>query len=550
MRNYEIADFSAKVQQIIKEKNVDRNKNNKIDDNELQDLLSNINNDEKQDVLQVINNLKKENNGNYETNSKSNSFLKEYLIGKAGQKGIEIPANLQINVSSPKEFSKEYKELLKYIRTNIYGARVADMFNLLTKDTTSVSAKVSKMKISEEDKSKILKLKEMFDNYYKIEIKFGDKSFDLLNMQEKDEESLKEISPEFAKFIKDEAKEMRKNATKFAQGEIEAVELSQAGESSRHFVPTLLTILAGTTGYGIAKNLWDNHQSKKNYISFLKNIRETSRQKIGFVNPFTDIAEKIKSNKGSKAAIAMALLGTAFFTLAGSVDDICGCVKDYKQDKDNFGESKAKPLAWISAIAGVATSFLVGSTMDNIGDIKRARVIKKKEFFKTLNSAQKARAKNLMKKFAPSKWGRLKNLGVLTGLGMLIASCSSGSSWASMAGTRFFFGQNGDDLVKKNIISEEENTFKNTNDNMMKYEAYKGKWRGIAVGPTSDPVLGSTFAASGLLFNANPFVSSLFFGLQGCSETLTACAYQLTGDEVRESELDKKKKELVKSVKA
>lgn len=543
---YEITQFSQAAQQVIREKNIDKDKNGKIDNNELQELLSNVDEKLKEDILGFVKEEKTDTN--YETNSKNNSFLKEYLEGKAKKNGINIPENLEINVSSPKEFSNEYKNLLRYVRTEIYGARVADMFNLLTKDNETVKEKVQTMKISDEDKQKILQLKNMFDKYYKIEIAFDGQSIDLLNISKDDEDKLKKVSPEFADFIKEEADSMRKNATKFAQKEIEAVELSSAGESSRDFIPTLLTILGCTTGYGIAKSVWDNHQSKKDYANFIKEMRATSRQKIGFVNPFTDIAEKIQKNRGSKLGIAMALLGTLFFTAAGSIDDVCGCVKDYKQDKDNFGESKAKTLAYISGAAGIATSFLVGSTMDNIGDINRAKTVKKKEFFKTLSNEEKVRAKNLMRKFGPSKLKQFGKLGTIAGLGMLIASCSSGSSWTSMAGTRLFFGQNGDELVKKNIISEEENSFKNTNANMMKYEAYKGKWRGIAVGPTSDPVLGSTFATSGLLFNANPFVSSLAFGVQGCSETLTACAYQLTGDDVRESVLDKEKKALVASV--
>jgi len=55
---------------------------------------------------------------------------------------------------------------------------------------------------------------------------------------------------------------------------------------------------------------------------------------------------------------------------------------------------------------------------------------------------------------------------------------------------------------------------------------------------------------SGLLFNANPYISSATFAVQGCSETLTACGYQIFGDDVRASKLEKEKQELLNSVKA
>ena len=98
---------------------------------------------------------------------------------------------------------------------------------------------------------------------------------------------------------------------------------------------------------------------------------------------------------------------------------------------------------------------------------------------------------------------------------------------------------------KVNGVIESTNA---ANENMMKYEAYKGKWRGIAVGPTSDPTIGFTFGATGLLASANPYVSAAAFSLQGCSETLTACGYQLLGDNSRCNELEKEKQALEESV--
>lgn len=481
-------------------------------------------------------------------NSKNNLFLKDYIIGKAKQQGIDIPKEIEIKISSPEKLSDDDVKLLNYVRREIYGSRVNDMFNLLNKELEEVEHKVSGMKISQDDKDRILKLKKVLDEYYKIELEFQDKKANVLKLEKESLSEIENFSPSFAEFIEKEQNDLKKKTRKFAQGEMEAVVLSEAAESSKKFVPTLLSILALSAGYGISKSVYDAHCEKKNLTEFMKNVRETSHKKITFVNPLTDIKEKLASTKGSKWKSLLALGGIIAITLGGSIDDISGCIKDYKQDKDNFGKKKALPLAIFSGVMGFLTSFLVSSTMDNAADINKAKSIKRKEFMKKLSPEKAERAKKLMKKFSPSKMTRLKHLGIAGGLGVLIAMCSSGSSWASMVGTRFFFKQNGDKLVKKNIIDKKENNAKNTNKNMMKYEAYKGKWRGIAVGPTSDPVLGSTFAMSGLLFNANPYISSATFALQGCSETLTACGYQLLGDGSRANKLEKEKQNLLKSV--
>jgi hypothetical protein len=115
-----------------------------------------------------------------------------------------------------------------------------------------------------------------------------------------------------------------------------------------------------------------------------------------------------------------------------------------------------------------------------------------------------------------------------------------------MAGTRMLFGLKGDKLEEKNIITKDENTSQKATENMMKYEAYYGKWDGIAKG---DPTIGSIGGGLGLFTHTNPYLQNISFGLQGCSETLTACGVQLLGDEARKSNLDKEKETLVKSVK-
>ena len=492
--------------------------------------------------------------GNYEENSKNNSFLKDYLIIKAEGK---IPQGMSINVSSPKEYSEEFRELLKNVRVDIFGARVADMFKLLIQDENAVKDRVSQMKISDTEKNKIVQLKKLFDNYYKISAQYEGKSYNILHPTQDELNELNEKAPEFAEFIQKENNNLKKNTVKFAQLELEHLELSDAGQESKDVVPLLLGILGFLGIKDVYKAIRDRKDALKDPAGFLQEQRALRRAKGGFVNPFTDLVEKFKAGKmkyKSKWLAPLALLPIIGTTLAGSVDDISGAFKDYFQDKECFGKDKSLKLNTFAAFMGFATSFAISSTYENILDKKRATKYVHNNFLKEAKeNGTIDRVKRLQKAFAPSKLQRFKTGGKAAlgaGLfGMLIASATSGSSWTSMLGTRYFFGQNGDKLADKNIIDKEDNTFENSNENMMKYEAYSGKWHGIAVGPTSDPVVGFTFGATGALTSPYAAIASTAFTTQGCSETLTASAYQLLGGTVRENKLDNAKEDLVKSAK-
>lgn len=525
---YEISSFNNTAQQIIRDKNIDTNNNGIIEETEMAELLTAAGKENIESLL----------NDSYETNSKSNVFLKQYLEGKAMQQGVNIPDGLNIKISSPSEFSDEYKSLLRDVRKDIYGARVLDMFNLLTKNKEEVNTKVDEMKISDEDKNKIIKLKELFDNYYKVEAEYNGKTINLLNPNQEDKQTLEDISPEFAKFMEEENATLKKHTIEFAKKEIKSEELSEAGFWSRVGAP----IVMGIMGLGLYRGFAETKQKVKaaqDLTSLLAEQREIYKAgRPKFVNPIKAFGTAIKGAKGKGVLAIIAgsgVLGSYLWkTLLGSLDDLSGCVKDAVQDTDNFGFGKAMAIALPSAAAGVLSSAFIAPTID-------AHI--------EYNCAEKLLRKHgeLPKLKGISKFAKLGTKGLIgAGLGVIIAACSSGSSWASMAGTRYLFGRNGDDLVKKNIISEEENTSKNSNNNMMEYEAYYGKWDGIAKG---DPTIGSIGGGLGLFTSTNPYVQNLSFGLQGCSETLTACGVQLMGDKVRENALDKDKKELVESVK-
>jgi len=574
MGNYDIERFNVKTQNLIREQKIDDgNGIIEVDNGELAKLLSATGESDVSNLLKL----------SYSTNTDKNIFFKQYIEEKANQKGVKLPKGLNITISSPAELSTDFTTLLREVRTNIYGARINDMFNLIVQDIKTVENKVSQMEISSEDANKILELKKMFDSYYKIEATYNGETYNLL---QPNFDELEKISPEFAKFIQEENKILRENSIKFTKEEISADVLKDAGENSVNFLPTLMGVLAASFALGMSQSAYDAYNIKyapivdelsakfkstkkglnplkwfnaskdfvkgfynsnknkkfysaglRDYITEQKTIANTENIKT-FVNPVKSVAEKMKNAKGKWGKI-LALGGTFALTALGSIDDCCGCTKDYKQDKDNFGKGFALPVALGSGFFGVASSFAIAETIDHNSSVMQAKRFVTRNQNKNLGFLQK-----MVKSIKPSTFKTAGKLGLV---GMIIASCSSGSSWASMAATRWKFGKNGDELVAKNIISAEENTIKSANDNMMEYAAYIGKWRGIAVGPTADPVVGFTFGSTGLLSHYNPYIAGAAFGLQGSSETWTASVLQGLDNSLNTNEIESMKKDFIET---
>jgi hypothetical protein len=531
MGNYEITNFKSEIQTLIQNKNIDKNENKIIEseNGELAELLSAANENSIDNLLNS--------NIEYAKNTKSNNFLKDYIETKAEMSNIKIPDGMKISISSPKEVSNEYKELLKYVRKEIYQARISDMMALLVQDKESVSQRVQTMKISDSDKSKIMELKSKFDSYYKIEAEFDGENIDLLNPTDTESQYLSEKAPEFAKFMNNERSELKKQVINFAEKEIEGTELSEAGFWSRVGAP----IVMGIMGLGLYRGFQETRDNAKKAKDLGKFLQEQQAiYKAGtpkFVNPLKAYKNAFKSAKGRNGMLLVGgtvLASYLWKTLMGSLDDLSGCVKDAVQDTDNFGLGWGIGIAIPSAIAGVLSSAFISPTIDAHIEYNRAEKY-------LIKSGLLPKAKGVSKYLKMGKKGLIG-----AGLGCIIAACSSGSSWASMAGTRWLFGHKGDELEKKNIITKEENSSKSATDNMMKYEAYYGKWDGIAKG---DPTIGSIGGGLGLFTHTNPILQNISFGLQGCSETLTACGVQMFGDKVRQNKLEKAKQELVQSAK-
>ena len=261
------------------------------------------------------------------------------------------------------------------------------------------------------------------------------------------------------------------------------------------------------------------------YLVYQKALHNQGLKK--WVNPIT----KFKNAKG--AAFWTLVAGT----MALSLDDCLGAGKDFFQDQNNFGFGTGLGFAVAGVAGGIASSAAVVPTFQGIVDHTRAdKTLRKMGILPKLNIANKFLHK-----------GKLALLGIP--LGLVLASTSSGSSWTSMGLSRWLIGKNGDDLEKKNIIDKKDNTFTASNENMMEYEAYKGKWEGITTGYTGDWTIGTIGGAAGVFTHSNPVIQNTFTTLQGCSETLTASGYQVLGNTLRDVELNKQKRELVESAK-
>ncbi len=261
------------------------------------------------------------------------------------------------------------------------------------------------------------------------------------------------------------------------------------------------------------------------YLVYQKALHDQGLRK--WINPIT----KFKNAKG--AAFWTLVAGT----MALSLDDCLGAGKDFFQDQNNFGTAVGLGFAGAGIAGGIASSAAVVPTFQGIVDYTRAdKTLRKMGVLPKLKVANKFLRK-----------GKLALLGIP--LGLVLASTSSGSSWTSMGLTRLLMGMNGDKLEKKNIIDKKDNTFSSTNENMMEYEAYKGKWEGITTGITGDWTIGSVGGAAGVFTHSNPIIQNTFTTLQGCSETLTASGYQILGNTIRNAELNKQKQELVELAK-
>ncbi len=505
------------------------------------------------------------------------------------------------------EQTEKVKELYLFhdVRVNIFKARIKDMFTLLSKDKKDVEKRVEQMHISDEQKEEIMQVKNFLDRYYKVEAEYDGKTYNLLNLSQEDLEELNEKSPELAKFLEKIRPEIKKHSATFAQKEMQSEELSDAGQSSQWIAwPLMLALGIGLgKGYFEGKAMKEGIKQSEKFAEFIRKnpqegqaildkcvkkfnklnkngtiytkdgelagtkLIERYMKNIGFeggefivqqkaiqsqglkkwVNPIT----KFKNTRG--AALTALILGT----MSLSMDDCLGAGKDFFQDQNNFGFATGLGFAAAGITGGILSSAAFIPTFQGVVDYLRAdKTLSKMGITPNRKMSEKLFTEKTIQKMnkIPIIGGKpvigLAVGGLMTLLGVTLASTSSGSSWTSMALTRWLLGKNGDELEKKNIIDAKDNTFVATDKNMMEYDAYKGKAKGITYSiPTGDWFIGTTGGVLRAFTHSNPVIQNTFTTLQGCSETLTASGYQILGDHTRNSAIREQKEQLVKSAK-
>lgn len=467
---------------------------------------------------------------NKSANTEKNVFLKEYVEKKLEKENIKLPEGFEITVKSPTEISEEDRKLLRDVRVNTYKARVNDMFNLLKEDKLYVTDRVKEMGISDKEKSDLLDLKAKYDNYYTIELNTPDKSYDLINLTEEDKNELNEIFPAITIFATKEQKNLTEIKNYFSEKEIKKEVLADSGKTSRQGAYALVPVL---TVLG-AKAVWEQKSAAKEIRENPENYLNEQIRIFKEGNPMKAYLKKggmkkfMNDMKGGASKKWLSVLAIAF---ASSWDDDLGSVKDFFQDRDNFGTKKALGIAIPSMIMGTLTSFVIAPIMDSMINFNRASAYVKK------HAPEHIPAGNKKSKAALILGNAL--------FGIAFSAFSSGSSWTSEALTFLKLKNNEKELKSKNILTDEEAKKTNTMKNFMSYEAYSGKLEGIL---GADPISGALFGGAGWLTSANPYVNSLTTTVCGCIETITASVKQFTKDGERKHSIDKDKEKLLQSV--
>lgn len=463
-------------------------------------------------------------------NNEKNIFLKEYLNIRMNKEKISLPEDWEIEISSPEKLSKKDNKLLRDVRVNTYKARVDDLFKLLEQPKALVDNKINEMKISDKEKENLSTLKQKYDNYYIIELKAGDKKYNLLNLSDSDKDELKAQNPQFVSFIDNEKEKLEAVTKQFSSAEIKKEVLAESGKSSRYGAYALIPVLLVTIGQAVLEKRVDAKALKANPEEFLQKqikILEEGNPiknffgKDGLKNYITQIKDG-ENNWWRVMALAF----------SGSWDDCLGSVKDFFQDQDNFGTKKASFIAIPSMVMGVLTSVIISPLISSMIDYSRA----------------KAHVAKHAPELAVKSNNKTKALFILgnTIAGVLFSVFASGSSWTSEALTFLQLKNNKKALKNNNIITSEEEKKSSTMDNFMSYEAYSGKLNGIL---KADPISGAGFGSLGLMTSSNPFVNAIAISVCGCIETITASIKQLTMDGERKRGIDKDKEILLNSIK-
>ena len=459
-------------------------------------------------------------------NNSKNIFLKKYIEKSIGN----IPNEVKINIYSPEKISKEDAQLLRDVRIQTYKARVNDMFNLLENSDQYVSKRIEEMDISQKEKENLSQLKNKYNNYYKIEIETPNKKYDLLNLDENDKKELNAISPELVKFSEDKKEHITDIKNHFATAEIKKEVLADSGQSSRYGAYALVPVLLALG----AKAIWEQKSIAKEIANNAEQYLQEQKEILKAGNPLKTYLNKggwkkyLNDMKGGNAGKWFSVLALAF---AGSWDDDLGAVKDYFQDRDNFGNKKALAIAIPSMVIGTLTSFVIAPIMDNMISFNRAKAYVVKHLPESISKG--------------NKQSKLAFIAGNTLLGIIFSAFCSGSSWTSEILTYLQLKKNKQALLDKKVLNNEEEQKTSTYKNFSSYEAYSGKLKGIL---EADPLSGAIFGGAGWLTSANPYINAAATTVCGCIETITASIKQFTKDGERKHDIEKEKEKLLATV--
>lgn len=257
-------------------------------------------------------------NINYVKDNKNDIFLRDYVLKRAGKKGLKQPDSVSINVYAP-DLEKTPNKGFSEVAFGPYNGFVDDFFKIMSQNKRTFDSTLSGLKGDEALKTKMRGLYNYLGNYYKLQLtlKNSGKSYNLINLSQEDKTDLLNAATEeekpFIQEVLSHSDELDSLAFKFSRREVKRKTLSIAGADSRDFIKTLVI---GTLGlFGLEK-------FKPSIITALGGASTFWGGKFGIVTEF----------------------------VGGVGDDVLASVKDYQQDKVAIGQGPAIGVL-VSAIA-------------------------------------------------------------------------------------------------------------------------------------------------------------------------------------------------------
>lgn len=255
-------------------------------------------------------------------NSKDSLFLKKYLDKHLESKGVQKPAGVDVNISSPRAIPDDIKHAIHDVAFKQFHGHLHTVFELLKQPDETFHPKVDALKVPQETKEKLTKLHDFLDNYYWVELDLpnGEK-LELTNTKpEIKEQKLKEHFPNDQQFVNEvmaASENLEILSRKFGVSEFEKATMEEGAHAAKHAVKE----------FGIG---------------------------VGAIVVGDQILEHLAKRMGGSAEH---IVEYALGVVAGFDDDsLGGYTTDYKNDNNTFGKDRAESMRRWSVLAGVAAS--------------------------------------------------------------------------------------------------------------------------------------------------------------------------------------------------